>query len=91
MTEKVKNKDGDEPEAVPQKDKKGKEKEEEEGSDGVSVHVEAVVESLELLLYSGVGEVAEVKVEGKAPIIILWYCCEFVLLSRDDCFSRCPS
>ena len=56
-----------------------KQKEEEEGTDvelspeTVSVHVEAVVAALELLLYSEAGEVAEVKVKGQKNGFITWY------------------
>lgn len=50
-------------------DKREKEDEEREGvvsssPDAVNVHIEAVVGALELLLYSDVGGVAEVKVKG---------------------------
>jgi hypothetical protein len=38
-------------------------------SDAVSVHVEAAMESLELVLYSHMGEVAEVKIKGVAASV----------------------
>ena len=40
-------------------------------SGGVSVHVEALVESLELVLYSHVGGVAEVKIKGTKYLLFL--------------------
>lgn len=42
-----------------------------EGSstDGVAVHVEAVVDSLELLLYSHRGRVADIKIKGRNKLI----------------------
>ena len=40
-------------------------------SGGVSVHVEALVESLELVLYSHVGGVAEVNIKGTKYLLFL--------------------
>ena len=50
-----------------------------EGADGVAVHVEAVVESLELLLYSHRGRVADIKIKGRNKLI----------LSQRRLFLRC--
>lgn len=46
------------------KEKEEKSKEDGSSPDAVSVHVEAALGAVELLLYSDIGEVAEVKVRG---------------------------
>ena len=63
-----------EEEKTPVEDKTEVKAVEEEGegssADGVAVHVEAVVESLELLLYSHRERVADIKIKGRNKLIL---------------------